>query len=65
MDFNGDGTTDILVITADAFWGYQIHVRTGSSIFFRIIVGLLMLGVMLAVLRNKFGPKPGQRSTDA
>lgn len=65
MDFNGDGTTDVLVATADAYWGYSVHVRTGSSIFFRIAVGLLLMGVMLALLRNRFGPKPGKRSTDA
>ena len=65
MDFNGDGTTDILVPTADAFWGYQVTVRTGSSVFFRIVVGLLLMGVMLAILRNRFGPRPGKRSTDA
>ena len=64
VDFNGDGTTDVIVATADAFWGYQVHVATGSSVFFRIIVGLLLMGVMLAILRNKFGPRPGKRSTD-
>lgn len=65
VDFNGDGTTDIMIPTADAFWGYHVTVRTGSSIFFRIAVGLLLMGVMLAVLRNRFGPHPGKRSTDA
>ena len=64
-DLNGDGTTDVLVATADAYWGYTVHVRTGSSVFFRIAVGLLLMGVMLALLRNRFGPKPGKRSTDA
>jgi hypothetical protein len=65
VDFNGDGTTDILVSTTDAIWGYQVVVQTGASIFFRIILGLLIMGLMLAVLRNKFGPHPGKRSTDA
>eukprot|EP00977_Amphora_coffeiformis_P013615 scaffold3608_cov183-Amphora_coffeaeformis.AAC.2 len=65
VDFNGDGTTDLIVTTGDAFWGYHVSVRTGSSVFFRIAVGLLLMGVMLALLRNRFGPKPGKRSTDA
>lgn len=65
MDLNGDGTSDVLVVTADAYWGYNIHVRTGTSIGFRLVVGLLLLGMMLALLRNRFGPHPGKRSTDA
>jgi len=65
VDFNGDGITDIVVVTNEAIWGYRVSVSTGSSIFFRIVVGLLVAGLMLAVLRNKFGPHPGKRSTDA
>jgi hypothetical protein len=64
-DFNGDGTTDVMVMTADAVWGYHVSVRAGSSVFFRVAVGLLLMGMMLAVLRNRFGPYPGKRSTDA
>ena len=64
VDFNGDGTSDLIVTTVDAFWGYHVSVRTGSSVFFRIAVGLLLMGVMLALIRNRFGPKPGKRSTD-
>jgi len=64
VDFNGDGTTDVLVSTTDAIWGYQVSVHTGVAIFYRIVVGLLIMGLMLAVLRNKFGPHPGKRSTD-
>ena len=65
MDLNGDGTTDLIVISRDALWGYQIRIRTGSSFGFRMIVGLVLLGMMLALLRNRFGPHPGKRSTDA
>jgi hypothetical protein len=65
VDFNGDGTTDVIVATADAYWGYHVSVRTGSSIFFRLTVGLLLIGIMLALLRNRFGPHPGKRATDA
>jgi hypothetical protein len=63
-DFTGDGTSDIIITTADAIWGYQIHVGAGSSVF-GILVGLLLMGTMLALLRNQFGPQPGKRSTDA
>jgi hypothetical protein len=64
-DVNGDGTTDVLVMTTDAVWGYQVVVRTGAPVFLRIMTGLLLMGMMLAVLRNRFGPHPGKRSTDA
>lgn len=64
VDLNGDGTTDLLVCTKDAIWGYHVVVRTGTSVPFRIIVGLLIMGLMLALLRNRFGPHPGKRSTD-
>jgi hypothetical protein len=64
VDLNGDGTTDLLVCTQDAVWGYHVVVRTGTSIPFRMLAGLLFMGLMLAVLRNRFGPQPGKRSTD-
>lgn len=64
IDFNADGTTDVVIITADAIWGYRVSLRTGASVLFRIVVGLLMCGMMLAILRNRFGPSPGKRGTD-
>lgn len=68
-DVSGDGVTDVMVITADAIWGYQVLVRTGASIFFRILVGLLMMGILLALLRNRYGGTSVRdrykRSTDA
>jgi hypothetical protein len=64
VDFDGDGTTDLLVTTTDAVWGYHIIVNTGASILLRIMIGLLIMSIMLAALRNKFGPRPGKRSTD-
>jgi hypothetical protein len=64
VDFNADGTTDLLVATNDAVWGYQVIVRTGASVFFRVMIGLLLCGILLALLRNHFGPHPGKRSTD-
>jgi hypothetical protein len=42
-----------------------VVVWTRASIVFRIMTGLLLMGMMLAVLRNRFGPHPGKRSTDA
>ena len=65
IDFDGDGTTDVIVQTNDAIWGYKIVVGTGSSVFLRILVGLLLMGLLLAMLRNRFGPTPGKRSTDS
>jgi hypothetical protein len=64
IDLNGDGTSDMIYASADAIWGYVVVVRTGSSVFFQIVVGLLMMAIMLAILRNRFGPHPGKRSTD-
>lgn len=57
-EFSGDGTTDVIVTSLDGIWGFQIQVRAGSPVVLRIFVGLLMFGLMLAVLRNRFG---GQR----
>ena len=66
FDINGDGTSDIIVVTNDAVWGYTIFIRTsnGMSTSYRILVGFVMTGLMLAYLRNRFGPHPGKRSTD-
>jgi hypothetical protein len=64
-DFNGDGTTDVIIQTEDALWGFAIHIHAGSSFFFRVSIGLLLMLLMLAVLRNRFGPHPGRRSSDA
>jgi hypothetical protein len=67
FDINGDGTSDIVIVTNDAIWGYTIRmVRTtnGLSTSYRLLVGFTILGLMLAYLRNRFGPRPGKRSTD-
>jgi hypothetical protein len=64
-DFNGDGTSDVIIPTDDALWGYAVHIQVGSSLPFRVAVGLLLMLLMLALLRNRFGPQPGHRSTDA
>jgi len=72
VDVTGDGTSDVLVWTKDALWGYQLVVHQGTSIVFRILVGLLLMTIALAVLRNRFGQQQQQhggsssskRSTD-
>jgi hypothetical protein len=64
-DVSGDGTPDIIVRSVDAIWGYHVVVQSGASTLFRILVGLLLMGIALALLRNKFGQKGDKRSTDA
>lgn len=64
VDFNGDGISDIVVVTGNAIWGYGVQVDTTGSVPYRIGYGLLLMGLMLALLRNQMGPRPGKRSTD-
>jgi hypothetical protein len=66
-DLSGDGTSDVLVISTDAVWGYKISVRASSASFLRIISGLLFMAMALAALYNRFSQPPGtdRRSTDA
>ena len=64
-DVSGDGTPDVIIRSIDAIWGYHVVVQSGASTLFRIIVGLLLMGIALALLRNKFGQKGYKRSTDA
>lgn len=63
-DVSGDGSTDVIVFTQDAIWGFQIAIYPGSPVTLRILVGLLLMGLMLAVIRNRYN-KGGKRSTDA
>jgi hypothetical protein len=62
-DVSGDGSTDVIVLTDDGIWGFQIAIHPGSPIALRIMVGLLLMGLMLAVIRNRYG-RHDQRSTD-
>lgn len=53
QDWSGDGTPDVLLQTPDAVWGYRIlckQSRTSS----RLLVGLLLVALALALLRNRF-----------
>ena len=63
-EVSGDGTTDVMVMSADAIWGFQIQVRPGSPVVLRIMVGLLGFFLMLAILRNRFGHRKDKRATD-
>lgn len=64
-DWSGDGTRDILIQTPDAVWGYRILVHSTGT-FSRIMVGLLLVLILLALLRNRFVNKNGEdkRSTE-
>jgi len=62
-DVSGDGSTDVMIVTDDGIWGYQISVHRGSPVTQRILVGLLLMALMLATIRNRNG-KGDKRSTD-
>lgn len=51
-DMTGDGTIDVMTISIDAIWGYQIHAIRHTRAISRIFVGVLFMGLMLAYLRN-------------
>ena len=65
-EVSGDGTADVLVLSQDAIWGYQVSVYPGSKVALRIMTGLLYMGLLLALLsNNRFsGEKKDKRSTD-
>jgi hypothetical protein len=65
MDVNGDGVMDVVVTTTDAVWAYPVHLRATSTSMFRMAVGFVLLGTLLALLRNRFQQNPGKRATDA
>ena len=63
-DLSGDGATDVLIFTKDGIWGYRIVIHRSFAVTQRILVGLLMMVLMLATIRNRYS-KGGKRSTDA
>eukprot|EP00934_Nitzschia_sp_Nitz4_P008565 Nitzschia sp. Nitz4//scaffold131_size63436//43994//46288//NITZ4_006281-RA/size63436-processed-gene-0.121-mRNA-1//-1//CDS//3329535286//8555//frame0 len=64
-DVSGDGTIDVVILSKDGIWGYQVRARVGNAVGQRIMVGLLLAGLMLAVLRNRFGgSRKDVRATD-
>ena len=63
-DWSGDGTLDVLIQTPDAVWGYRVLVHSTGT-FSRILVGLLLVVILLALLRNRFVNSGGdKRSTE-
>jgi hypothetical protein len=65
MDVNGDGVADVIVTTTDAVWAYVVVLRASSTSMYRMAVGFVLLGILLALLRNRFQRHPGRRTTDA
>lgn len=63
-EVSGDGTTDLIVMSMDGIWGFQIQVQPGRPIVLRILVGMLLFSLMLAILRNRFGQRKDTRATD-
>jgi len=66
FDMNGDGTTDVLIATADGIWGYNIQITTIGSSFLWIMNTFLFLFLFIAfmiVLPDDSTPD-FQRSTD-
>jgi len=63
-DLSGDGSTDLTVSTKDGIWGYRIVVKPNAPVTQRLLVGLLLMVLMLAAIRNRYN-KGGKRSTDA
>jgi len=66
-DLSGDGTAELVMMTTDGIWGFQITVWAESSIFFQLAVGFLIFILMLAAVRHKHINKGGKdrRGTDA
>ena len=48
-DIDGDGTTDILVMTKDAIWGYSVKI-IGRSFLIRISIAILVIGFLVAII---------------
>ena len=64
-DWNGDGISDVLIVTQDAVWGYCSIVHVGSAVWFSLCSGFLILAMMLSLLKNRTSSHPGKRGTDA
>jgi hypothetical protein len=62
--WSGEGSTGVIVFSQDAIWGFQIAVFPGSPVTLRILVGLLLMLLMLAAIRNRYS-RGHNRSTDA
>lgn len=49
-DLNGDGTTDVLIVTTDGIWGYCIQITAIGSAFLWIMNAFLFLFLSIAFL---------------
>jgi hypothetical protein len=58
--------SNVIVFSKDGIWCYQISLHKNTRVFLRVMVGLLFMGLLLAVLANRLGKKRGKdkRSTD-
>lgn len=61
VDLNGDGTTDVLVISRDGVWGYFVRIK-GISYFIVFAILLLLLLFFIALVNVREGK--GERATD-
>jgi len=50
FDANGDGTTDVLIVSVDGIWCYRVAAGMGRSTWTRVIMILLIIGIGVAVL---------------
>lgn len=62
-DLSGDGSADVMILTHDVILGYQVVINRGAPVTQRILVGLLLMLLMLATIRNRYS-RGGKRSTD-
>jgi len=67
VDIDGDSTTDVLIVTNDAVWGYIVNITLGGSTLIRIAIILLMIVFAIAILTHEFGQEQGrsERATDS
>ena len=63
VDFDKDGTTDIMVVTPDGIWLYQIQLDSGGN-YFVFLNGALFLAIMISILINR-STGNNRRSTDS
>eukprot|EP01083_Nonionella_stella_P073722 199574_1 len=65
-DLNGDGITDVVVLTTDGVWGYTVHITVDRSRFLLILNTVLMVAIGIALLIHNTGDMKSKdrRSTD-
>ena len=64
IDFSGDGTSDIILVSTDAIWGYRITIKASNASSLRIMVGILLAVMAVSLLFNHFSEETDRRSTD-